>query len=373
MAETLGLTPLGWKLLHHFQVARRADRDLPEEWIEKRSAIEELVRLGVLGLVPETFQSTGYWANFEDWKSHRGMLRDQVRTYAFETAIKALVSEGDSVVDVGSGSGILALMAARAGAGRVYALELTNIIDDAIQIAAENGIATVEFLRGDGARFRTDRSVDVIVSEFAGMFLIDEWRHFAAFTHVRNTNLKPAGKVIPCGGDISLSAIDSRKLYNTQGFGLWEAKPYGFDFSHALEASLKKPQREIVYQLDCASIVDTQKVASFDFSKDDVSSYFFDKQITLTYPVHGSCHGFVGHFRLEMTPGEFLNTSPFAAPTHWHQSYFPIRSFPVRQGEQISLRVRTFISEKSNELCLGLTVLEPNAGQSGELVYGLET
>ena len=54
---------------------------------------------------------------------HRLLVGDEVRTRSFYDSIRASVHEGHVVLDVGAGSGILSLFAARAGARRVYAVE----------------------------------------------------------------------------------------------------------------------------------------------------------------------------------------------------------------------------------------------------------
>jgi protein arginine N-methyltransferase 1 len=123
---------------------------------------------------------TEYQEAFSGWKSQRGMLVDHVRTLAFRDAINAVVREGDRVIDVGTGSGVLAMFAARRGAGEVYALEVTDMADWAQRIAARNGLTAMKVIRGDGAAFASDRPADVVMGEFAGMTLLDEWRHYAA-------------------------------------------------------------------------------------------------------------------------------------------------------------------------------------------------
>ena len=68
------------------------------------------------------------------------MICDRVRTEAFRRAIESVVRPGDVVLDVGAGSGILSLFAARAGAARVYAVERTTVATVAQMLAAANGL-----------------------------------------------------------------------------------------------------------------------------------------------------------------------------------------------------------------------------------------
>ena len=63
---------------------------------------------------------------YAELEVHRTMICDRVRTEGFRRAIDAVVRPGDVVLDVGAGSGILSMFAARAGAARVYAIERTT-------------------------------------------------------------------------------------------------------------------------------------------------------------------------------------------------------------------------------------------------------
>ena len=106
---------------------------------------------------------------------HRTMICDRVRTEAFRRAIDSVVRHGDVVLDVGAGSGILSMFAARAGAARVYAVERTTVAVVAQELAVANGVAEiVRVIQGDVMDIELPERVDVIVSEWLGGFGIDE-------------------------------------------------------------------------------------------------------------------------------------------------------------------------------------------------------
>jgi len=71
------------------------------------------------------------------------MLKDEVRTLAYKNAIvrNKHLFEGKVVLDVGCGTGILCMFAASAGAKLVIGVDMSNIIDKAKLIVAENGFA----------------------------------------------------------------------------------------------------------------------------------------------------------------------------------------------------------------------------------------
>src|SRR3954454_16113224 len=72
---------------------------------------------------------------------HGAMLDDRRRTRSFIAAIEAAVRPGDVVVEIGTGTGVLAVAAARAGARRVYALESANMAAWARRIFAANRVS----------------------------------------------------------------------------------------------------------------------------------------------------------------------------------------------------------------------------------------
>ena len=84
----------------------------------------------------------GLWSAAETMDTldfHQSMIHDRRRVEAFRAAIEAAVQPGDVVLDIGTGTGLLACLAARAGARKVYAVEEGGIATVAAGVVADNG------------------------------------------------------------------------------------------------------------------------------------------------------------------------------------------------------------------------------------------
>ena len=134
---------------------------------------------------------------YAEFEVHRTMICDRVRTEAFRRAIDSVVRPGDIVLDVGAGSGILSVFAARAGAARVYAVERTSAAVLAQELAAANGVAEiVQVIHGEVIDVELPERVDVIVSEWLGGFGVDEGMLVPVIV-ARDRWLKPGGVISP--------------------------------------------------------------------------------------------------------------------------------------------------------------------------------
>lgn len=101
-------------------------------------------------------------------------LYDVQRVRHLREAIEQTVKSGDVVIDAGSGTGLLGLLAARAGAARVYCLELNPDFRKVIEAnAANNGLQDRIIVEtADATTYTPPERLDVIVSEVisAGFF-----------------------------------------------------------------------------------------------------------------------------------------------------------------------------------------------------------
>lgn len=136
---------------------------------------------------------------------HIPMMNDVRRNDAFEAAIKAAIAQkgpGARVLDIGTGSGLLSMMAARAGAGPVVACEVVPIIADmAQQIVAQNGYADRVTVHAKLSTELTvgvelDEPADILVSEILSSDLLTE-NVLGSFEDAHARLLKRDATIIP--------------------------------------------------------------------------------------------------------------------------------------------------------------------------------
>jgi predicted RNA methylase len=123
-------------------------------------------------------------ADSQYWSMTEGVfncLIDTTRTKAFAKAIKKTVAKGDIVVDMGTGSGILAMLAAEAGAAKVYAVEIDpNNIKTLRNTFEKNGFENViEVIEGSILEVSLPEKVDVVIGEMIATALIEELQALA--------------------------------------------------------------------------------------------------------------------------------------------------------------------------------------------------
>lgn len=129
---------------------------------------------------------------------HQTLLADGRRNRAFHRALAARVRPGSVVLDIGAGSGVWAVAAARLGARRVVAVEREPLLVPLIEaLAREGGVADrVEVARVEARRLRLPRVFDVVISETVGNEGFDE-EIVPILAHARRRFLRPGGALIP--------------------------------------------------------------------------------------------------------------------------------------------------------------------------------
>jgi protein arginine N-methyltransferase 1 len=124
------------------------------------------------------------------------MLTDQVRVSAYTRAINALVTPGDRVIELGSGFGYFSVLAVRAGAAQVDAIDINPVVHLGPRVAASNGCADrIRFHHDDVFRFTPGVGADVIVGDLRGPTPF-AGRSLEILIDARRRMLRPGGTMI---------------------------------------------------------------------------------------------------------------------------------------------------------------------------------
>lgn len=273
---------------------------------------------------------------------HYPMLNDQIRNSAFERVIKSAVKPDMIVLDIGTGSGLLAMLAARAGAKHVYACEQSYpIARVASEIIRRNGLSekiTVFNCWSEALKVgaQLPEKADLLIAEIFGSSLIDE--HVVRFfNHANAELLKPNAQIIPAGGTIygmliNSAAIRQRiKVKDVCGFdlslmnALYDEPTVQVDLSKEKHQKLSEPFELFNYDFKKPLAVQAEQVCSV-------------KPIT-----NGECNGIAMWFKLKLDSQISISTSPDEPATHWQQMVQVFENpFGVKAGEEIKILARNF-------------------------------
>jgi type II protein arginine methyltransferase len=268
---------------------------------------------------------------------HFEMLNDRKRNDAFEAAIRRVVRPGDLVLDIGTGAGLLALLAARYGAERVVSCEgVEPVADVAERVAARNGfedrISIVRKWSTDAAvGADLPRPADVLVTEVIDCGLVGEGV-VDTMRHAREHLLAPHARIVPARATIYAQLVESRWLERLNRV----RRVAGFDLSefNGLASLAYFPIRlaQVAYR-DLAPPVEALR---FDFQRGE----YPDERTTVscTPAADGMCHAVALWFRVELVPGIVLSNDPSNMLSHWEQGVQCFAApIPVRAGQPVEL------------------------------------
>ncbi|KAI8884698.1 S-adenosyl-L-methionine-dependent methyltransferase [Backusella circina FSU 941] len=297
-------------------------------------------------------QGNYYFNSYAQNDIHQEMLKDRARTEAYRDFIyeNKDIFKGKVVLDVGCGTGILSMFAAKAGAAQVFSVDNSNIIEKAKLNIKENGLDhIITCVRGKVEEIELPvKQVDIIVSEWMGYFLLFEAMLDSVLV-ARDRWMAPNGIMAPSQTRILLAALDDEDLKDDR-VHFWN-DVYGFKMS-AMKQTL---ENEAVVDFFKGESVISDIVTIKDLPLQTITSKQLDfvNRFELTITKEGTVNGFGGWFdtwftrdghaipktqKTEKVEGEtFMTTGPFGLGTHWKQTAFILdEPIQVKVGTKIT-------------------------------------
>ncbi|MDB4964058.1 MAG: hypothetical protein JWP01_4057 [Myxococcales bacterium] len=266
---------------------------------------------------------------------HRYLLDDRVRTAAFLRAIARVVRRGDAVADLGTGTGVLAIAARRAGARAVWAIDHDPIVRVAAAIARENGIDGITFLEQHSKTVVLPEPIDVLISECLGPFAIGGTM-IRAVTELRARHLAAGGRVIPRAITLVAAPVEAPADHaHVTGFS---RRRYGLDWALANRLATQNIYNTLFAPralLAAGTALHTIDLETQAWTGDVEAS------IEVVATRAGRVHGFAGWFTADLGGGVTLSTAPGKPPTIWRQVFLPLeRPITIRARTPIRLTLR---------------------------------
>jgi hypothetical protein len=266
---------------------------------------------------------------------HRTLIADRVRNQAFEAALRAVIKKGETTVaDIGAGTGLLALMAAKLGAREVFLYEAAEVAGVAAKVLKANRARNCHLIPCHSTEMVDPPKVDVVVSETFGNFAFEE-HMIETLADAKKRFLKPRGVIVPRSLEQFVAPVVSDRIHKE--FAAWEET--GFDLSVARTMSLNNIY---VRTLRANELLEAEAWDSISFGSDARSTR--KGEVSWTLKNGATVFGFALRWTAELTPGITLSTAPDAPRTHWEQLYFPLLEPIVAKGGDkigVSLKSRT--------------------------------
>lgn len=288
---------------------------------------------------------------FASMHEQEKMLADKVRMSFYHSVVSRLVKPGSVVLDLGTGTGILAAFAERAGAAKIYAVDHSkSALAVARKVAAANKLDRIEWIQKHSSKFELPgkgAKVDIILHEQMGDCLFDE-DMVKNVCDVRDRLLRPGGLIVPSCFDLFVEPV--RFDDNRHVPFVWDLKVHGIDFTclkqterldddyyhlrscdpHLVESFLCKP--EPIYSIDLHTVLEGEMPLSVSFSRTVTNASRFD--------------GFVVYFRARAGKDLSLSTGPHDPNRAPHWGYRILRdecdTFEVGDSIDVTLEVKNW-------------------------------
>jgi protein arginine N-methyltransferase 1 len=280
------------------------------------------------------------------------MITDEIRMDPYVYALKAAIGPDSVVLDIGTGTGIHALLACKFGARKVYAVEPNEAIHLAQELARANGFADrIEFIQNISTRVILPEKADVIVSDLRGVLPLYEG-HITSIIDARQRHLAPGGALIPRRDTLSVSLVEAPSVYD-EIIKPWNY-PYGLAMEEAKQLVLNSWVEESTATFSKRNLLmESQIWTVLDYLSID-NPNVEPLNVTQKATRDGTAHGLWMWFDAEITDELCICNGPQSEKTAkvYGCGFFPLLvPVVVNQGDMITLNIRADLIEEQYVWC----------------------
>jgi tetratricopeptide (TPR) repeat protein len=247
---------------------------------------------------------------------HVPMMNEHKRNQAYLTALEGAVTPQTSVFEIGTGSGLLAMMAARLGAKQVTTCEAVPLIAETAQrIVADNKLEkTIKVIAKRSTEVELAGKADILVSEIFSSELLGEYV-LPSLEDAKRRLLKPKGRVIPAAGQIMIALFGGDNMRRN----LMVDDSFGFNLQR-FNGLVSKKRMIARNDLNIEMLSDPVAAFTFDFEKDDTFPAQ-NKTLEITAKTGGRCYGIIQWIRLQMDKDTVFENHPAlkTSVSNWQQ------------------------------------------------------
>jgi protein arginine N-methyltransferase 1 len=274
---------------------------------------------------------------------HRTLIADTIRNEAFLAALKAVIVPGKTVVaDIGAGTGLIGLMAAKLGAREVYLYEKAEVAGVAAGIIRRNRAKNCYLMPCHSREMQDPPRAGVVVSETLGNYALEE-DIIETMADARARHLAPGGVLIPTRITQIVAPVVTDRIHRE--LCAWDGVGHGLDLSPAKVMSFNNVYVRAIEPGEILAAGRSAKVwDEVDLTRETRTS----RKGETAWKVGADTRvfGFAVWWTAGLVAGVTLSTAPGAPRTHWEQLYFPLESpVSLAKGESIAVSLRSRSSE----------------------------
>lgn len=321
-----------------------------QDFIAIAAMVNELIRVGILRDAAERNASLGTEPErFDAPRVHVQMLNDRARTASYLAAIHGVVKPGDVVLDIGTGTGVFAVAAAKAGAERVYAVEASSIADAAQRVFDASGFSDrITLIRGQSTQIQLPTRADVLVSEIIGLDPLGE-RVLETTRDALDRHLVRGARLIPSKLEvyaIPVTLPDSIRegwRFTQSNVERWQSW-YEIDFSPLIALSDRTPFQIAVTPRrlhEWTALAEPVRIFAQDLTAIGDPSFVESRKFRAT--ATGRVDAVALYFTLQLESAVTLTTDPrqYREDSHWdHRVWGLPTSLRVSAGDELELTMR---------------------------------